>query len=454
MSNEVTSPFTVFFDRSGDPLDAGYIYIGTAGINPEVSPISVYWDETLTTPASQPIRTLAGYPSRFGSPGTIFIGQTNYSIVVRDRNGALVFSSLNISTSEESLLNIAALQASLYQPSTGPKVVAISYKTTIGDGADIYSLDASDTSTADDGKTVIVTAGGARYKTRRTAFTQLMQNYTGALAADYRRYNFGATHVGTPWVAQGIDLTGVGSGLNGPDQGNFGIVIAAIRDDFLTATTGNELDPIFTIVRNGGGGLSDSSCFLGNAGTRDSFTCFSECQTVGVDASNAITHDVRTQIGVIDKATGNELGFYAASNVGVNNRAGLLLGSAVGSNWDNYIELSGSDGILDFRISSTGATVWYQAGSAASFWFAQNVAGVWSLLNSASTVVLSVSGGTVEAVGAFKAPQYLDTNGAQVVTTRQAAIADPAGGATVDTQARTAIASILAAMRTHGLIAT
>lgn len=95
MSNEVTSPFTVFFDRSGQPLDNGYVYIGTAGINPEVSPIAVYWDEALTIPAAQPIRTLAGYPSQSGSPGSIFIGQAAYSIVVRDRSGTLVYSNLN-----------------------------------------------------------------------------------------------------------------------------------------------------------------------------------------------------------------------------------------------------------------------------------------------------------------------------------------------------------------------
>lgn len=95
MSAEVTSPFTVFFDRSGQPLDAGYVYIGTAGINPEVSPITVYWDSSLTTTAAQPIRTLAGYPSRDGSPGTICINASAYSIVVRDKTGALVFSDLN-----------------------------------------------------------------------------------------------------------------------------------------------------------------------------------------------------------------------------------------------------------------------------------------------------------------------------------------------------------------------
>jgi hypothetical protein len=96
MTSEITSPFTVFFDRSGKPLDNGYVYIGTAGINPEVSPITVYWDSSLTTTAAQPIRTLAGYPSRDGSPGTIITTAASYSIVVKDKNGALVFSALTV----------------------------------------------------------------------------------------------------------------------------------------------------------------------------------------------------------------------------------------------------------------------------------------------------------------------------------------------------------------------
>jgi hypothetical protein len=44
--------------------------------------------------------------------------------------------------------------------------------------------------------------------------------------------------------------------------------------------------------------------------------------------------------------------------------------------------------------------------------------------------------------------------GLQVVGARLAAIADPSGGATVDSQARTALSAILAALRQHGLIAT
>ena len=100
MSIEVTSPFSVFFDRAGQPLDAGYIYIGLPGINPEVAPIAVYWNAALTIPAAQPIRTLAGYPSRDGSPGMIIINVLTFSIVIRDRNGTLVYSNLNATGSD------------------------------------------------------------------------------------------------------------------------------------------------------------------------------------------------------------------------------------------------------------------------------------------------------------------------------------------------------------------
>jgi len=44
--------------------------------------------------------------------------------------------------------------------------------------------------------------------------------------------------------------------------------------------------------------------------------------------------------------------------------------------------------------------------------------------------------------------------GLQILGARQPAIADPAGGAVVDTQARSTITALLAAMRAHGLIAT
>jgi len=48
----------------------------------------------------------------------------------------------------------------------------------------------------------------------------------------------------------------------------------------------------------------------------------------------------------------------------------------------------------------------------------------------------------------------LSVAGNQVVGARGAAVAEPAGGTTVDAEARTAIAAILARLRAHGLIAS
>jgi len=48
----------------------------------------------------------------------------------------------------------------------------------------------------------------------------------------------------------------------------------------------------------------------------------------------------------------------------------------------------------------------------------------------------------------------LQRDGTQILTTQQAAISDASGGSTVDTEARAQLNLLLAAMRTHGLIAT
>ena len=85
-------PFPVFQDRDGQPLDNGYIWIGTANLNPITNPIAVYWDAALSAPATQPIRTLGGYPSNSGTPSRLYVS-SNYSIQVLDRKGSMVYSS-------------------------------------------------------------------------------------------------------------------------------------------------------------------------------------------------------------------------------------------------------------------------------------------------------------------------------------------------------------------------
>jgi hypothetical protein len=84
--------FPIFTETDGLPLENGYIWIGTANLDPQGNPISVYWDAALTIPAGQPIRTLNGYPSRSGTPARIYVN-SDYSIRVQDSKGSLVYSA-------------------------------------------------------------------------------------------------------------------------------------------------------------------------------------------------------------------------------------------------------------------------------------------------------------------------------------------------------------------------
>jgi hypothetical protein len=89
---QLAPPYPIFTDRNGDPLDAGYLYFGTAGLNPETNPIQVYYDVNLTQPAAQPLRTSNGYVMRSGSPALIY-ANSQFSVTVRDKASQLVIYS-------------------------------------------------------------------------------------------------------------------------------------------------------------------------------------------------------------------------------------------------------------------------------------------------------------------------------------------------------------------------
>lgn len=158
MAIEVTPPFKEFTDLSGAPLDNGYIYIGTENLNPEVNLISIYWDETFTTPAANPVRTIAGYPSRNGSPGRIF-AKSAFSITVKDKNSQLVYSLLSSNNIVQNTIvgTIAALRTTVY---SGQPFISVTGYYTAADNIGVreYYWDATSTE-ADNGGTIIQVTG-------------------------------------------------------------------------------------------------------------------------------------------------------------------------------------------------------------------------------------------------------------------------------------------------------
>jgi hypothetical protein len=85
-------PFPVFQDRDGQPLDNGYVWIGEPNLNPQTNPVVAYFDADLTIPAAQPLRTINGYVSRAGTPAQIYVDGVNFSILVQDSKGLMVYN--------------------------------------------------------------------------------------------------------------------------------------------------------------------------------------------------------------------------------------------------------------------------------------------------------------------------------------------------------------------------
>lgn len=121
MSTRIGNPFPVFLDRQGFPLDGGKVYIGTAGDDPEVSPVTIYTDAGLTTDIPQPVTVIGGLLTYDGNPVQIYVSADAYSMRSRDIDGAEVFYAASSAVSSASyqpldadLTAIAALATTAY----------------------------------------------------------------------------------------------------------------------------------------------------------------------------------------------------------------------------------------------------------------------------------------------------------------------------------------------------
>ncbi|MCP4262918.1 MAG: right-handed parallel beta-helix repeat-containing protein [Planctomycetes bacterium] len=162
MAFAITPPFDIYQDASGNPLNNGYINIGAAGLNPETNPITPYWDlgDGTRVEAEQPVRTINGYPSLNGMPGRLYVEEGDYSILTRDKNSNLVYSSLHVlytsvtltsNTFEDTVATMVTNEAL----SDGDSVWIRGY-TTAGDGGHAqYLISVTD----DDGQNLQLTNG-------------------------------------------------------------------------------------------------------------------------------------------------------------------------------------------------------------------------------------------------------------------------------------------------------
>lgn len=90
----INPPYPAFAGADGQPLDNGYIWIGIANLNPITNPLATFFNAALTIAAVQPIRTSGGYAVYQGTPARIYT-TGDYSIQVQNKNGTVVYTSLN-----------------------------------------------------------------------------------------------------------------------------------------------------------------------------------------------------------------------------------------------------------------------------------------------------------------------------------------------------------------------
>ena len=141
----IQPPFPTFTDIDGQPLDNGYIWIGTTNLNPITNPIAVYWDAALTISAVQPIRTLGGYPANSGTPARLYVN-SNYSIQVQNRNGSVVYSAPAATERYGGIINASDV---VYDPA-GTGAVATTVQAKLRESVSVKDFGAVGNGVADD----------------------------------------------------------------------------------------------------------------------------------------------------------------------------------------------------------------------------------------------------------------------------------------------------------------
>lgn len=84
-------PHLYIGDAAGRPLDNGKIFFGEPNKDPEFYPINIYYDQDMTIPAMQPVRSKGGFMNANGDMVEIYAEESEYSVKVLDAHGVKVF---------------------------------------------------------------------------------------------------------------------------------------------------------------------------------------------------------------------------------------------------------------------------------------------------------------------------------------------------------------------------
>lgn len=474
---QVTGPYPIFTDLDGTPLDDGYLYIGLINQDPEQNPIQVFWDANLTIPASQPIRTSNGYAYRNGTPALLYTGGA-FSITIRNKREEFVlYSPVGYG------FDPAAVSASVVKNDF------------VGDGVQVaFVLSAAPS-------TILATNAFIN------GVYQEKDSYT--LAGNTITFSI------APPLSSSIEIMTNETGVINSTTAGF--VSYNPANTYPSGSIGNFLDPffgvsdaVFEVTTQAGVGLqrgitvehyADTGGSYGidihqYQGAKNAFVvhCYSdENGAVAGAVAAQIDHTRSGNILVLKNAenpvtspgtrgTANFLSFvgYGGSPQTTAKELGALTHQLTFLSYDPLFPYTFNGGLVAVAgtghaqaLKSTSLLDTLYAGefygtdkgvfvsttntnSGFNLGIVKNGAGsgtLMGLFNSGTgDFLIGYNGSAVEKSKIDSAGQYY-VQGTRVLTVQQPFIADPAGGATVDTQARTAINSILDLLAAHGLMA-
>lgn len=84
-------PHLYLADTLGRPLDNGQVFFGEPNKDPELYPIDIFYDQEMTIPAAQPVRSKGGFLNNNGDMTEIYAVEYTYSVKVLDVYGRQVF---------------------------------------------------------------------------------------------------------------------------------------------------------------------------------------------------------------------------------------------------------------------------------------------------------------------------------------------------------------------------
>lgn len=118
----VAQPHLYIGDVTGKPLDYGIVYFGQPNKDPEFYPIDIYYDESLTVAAAQPVRTKGGFLNANGDMIEVYANELTYSVKVLDGYGIQVFYKPEMTrTNTDNLLTVKLPFASAKERSQNEK---------------------------------------------------------------------------------------------------------------------------------------------------------------------------------------------------------------------------------------------------------------------------------------------------------------------------------------------